>query len=497
MPPTGGYMFFRQTHSKKVNKPILQLVENKRTPRGVRQTIVVSLGSQLNIPKNIQTEVARAVEEKLIGQVNLLDYDFDVAEFADKIVQKIQREAKWNSTSKQIESTPEKVREDKTVAEIFVDDVTHSIDRELGPVLIGHHFWNKLGFDTILSNLGFAESQIKNAEISVLNRLIAGDSEHGILSWLDTVALPDILNFNASQFGDDRFYRISDKLHSNKSKIEEGLYQNQKSLYNLTSCIFLYDLTNTYFEGLCLRNTKAQRNGNQKEKRSDCPQIVIALILDSQGFIRRHDVFEGKLTDVKSLDLILKRISNEFEETSSPTIVFDRGMASKENVELIDKYDGLKYIFASRSNEEKQFIEDFQTAHFESIKGRESANKTKVEVLNRKIDDDIYLLCKSDGRKKKETAMRNQAEQRLESDLKRLADEIEKGKKKSQKAIENQIGRIKERHSKAAKYYDVDYIAGCFSYEVQSSIKLPKRLSNSLAILNDKFSKNQISFYPQ
>jgi transposase len=191
----------------------------------------------------------------------------------------------------------------------------------------------------ILNECGFSDSQVKNAEISILNRLIEQDSEHAILSWIKTVAIDDILGLDTRKYGDDRFYSISDKLLKNKEYIEENLYKREKDLFNLEDSIFLYDLTNTYFEGICAKNPKAQYNGNQKEKRTDCPQVVVALVIDQEGFIKGHRIFNGKMTDVKSLEKILDDLQEDFKDKSLPTIIFDRGMVSEENLNLLkNKY---------------------------------------------------------------------------------------------------------------------------------------------------------------
>ena len=170
---------------------------------------------------------------------------------------------------------------------MFVDDVQHGYDRELGPLLIGHAFWTRLHFPSILQSCGFNPSQIQSAEMSVLNRLIAQDSEHSVLPWLHTVAVEEVLEVNVDTFGDDRFYRISDKLLEHQDAIETSLYQREQDLFNLSNSIFLYDLSNTYFEGRQAGNPKAEYNGSQKEKRTDCPQVVVALVVDHEGLFSR------------------------------------------------------------------------------------------------------------------------------------------------------------------------------------------------------------------
>ena len=213
-----------------------------------------------------------------------------------------------------------------------------------------------MNFPNILKECGFNERQIKTAQISVLNRLIAQDSEYSISSWLQTVAVDELLGIDTSQMGDDRFYRISDKLLKNQEGIEESLYQREKDLFSLEDSVFLYDLTNTHFEGVCAGNPKAEYCKNQKEKRSDCPQVVAALVLDGDGFIRRHRMFPGKMSDAKSLKEIISAIEEEFQESRKPTIIFDRGMVSDENMNILKDHNNLKFIVMCRSGEEALLV---------------------------------------------------------------------------------------------------------------------------------------------
>jgi hypothetical protein len=468
---------------------VLQLVENVRTDRGPRQRVVVSLGTRFKIPKLQRSTVARIIKERLSGTLSLFSDDPKFIQYADYVVKKIQTEGKWDSARQRVSEFKEA---DRRTAKIFIDGVEHGYTRELGAILIGDTFWNRLNFPSILRECGFREIEIKTAEISVLNRLISQDSENGIIPWLRTVAVDELLDTDFMQFGNDRFYRISDKLLKHQSYIEEELYQREKDLFSLEDCIFLYDLTNTYFEGVCARNPKAKYSKNQKEKRSDCPQVVVALVLDGDGFIRRHRVFEGKVSDAKSLRHIVAEFKSEFSDKPMPTIIFDRGMVTEENIEFLKSYENLKYIVMCRSNEEEQFIDTFQKGNFDIVEGRDP--KKKVEVLLKPEADIVYLLCKSEGRKNKEQAMRNNREERLEKDLTNLQNQIQKGRENNPVKIEQRIGRIKERYGKVSQYYEITYTHREFSYALPENEKISKRVINSLGKLKGKADCNKITF---
>lgn len=482
-------MFFKDTYSKNSRAPVLQLLESVRTQQGPRSRLIVSLGTKFIIPKTDRKEVARIVRERLSGQVSLLVNDPKLLQYADHVVKKIQTDGKWDSARQRVVKFKES---NQQTAEIFIDNVTHGYNRELGPLLIGDNIWKQLKFPDILRGCGLRESEIKTAQISVLNRLISQDSESGIIPWMQTVAVDELLEIDSMQFGKDRFYRISDKLLKHQQDIEGNLYHREKDLFSLEDSIFLYDLTNTYFEGVCAGNPKAQYNKNQKEKRSDCPQVVIALMLDGDGFIRHHKVFDGKMSDSKSLAIILAGLEDDFKDKPMPTIIFDRGMVSKKNMELLHSYSNLKYIIMCRSNEEKQFINTFTTEDFKPVAGRDS--KKKVEVLLKSADDIVYLLCKSEGRKEKEQAMRNRKEEKLDAELQNLHDQIKKGRENNPSRVEQRIGKIKERFGKVAQYYEINYSHWKFSYSIPENETICKRLNTSLLKLKEKTDGNSITF---
>lgn len=482
-------MYFKYNKSKNSKSPVLQLIESVRTAKGPRQKLIVSLGTELKIPKRLQTLVAQCIKERLMGQIVVFEDD-EVSFFADRIVKKIQTEGKWTTAFNKIKDI-ENSKIERETAVIYINEVKNSYSRELGNILIGHHYWNLLQFPQILADCGFNQSQIVTAEISILNRLISQDSEHAIISWLQTVAIDEILNVDTSMFGDDRFYRISDVLLSKQTEIETALYGQERELFNLEDSIFLYDLTNTYFEGQCAANPKAEYGGHQKEKRNDCPQVVVALVIDSRGFIRRHRMFNGKMKDVSSLRYILSEMKSDFKSEVEPTMIFDRGVVSENNLELLKDY---KYIVASRSDEEAEFVEEFENGKFSKIEGRDDPEKTQVEVLLKERDDMVYLLCKSEGRKKKEESMRNSKEKKLEEELNKMSEQVKRNRSRDIAEIERQLGRLKERYRSVAKYYWFNYFPGEFAINYPEDKDINRRLRKSLDLLLTKFTKNELSF---
>jgi len=211
-------------------------------------------------------------------------------------------------------------------------------------------------------------------------------------------------------------------------------------------------------------------------------------MIDGDGFIRRHRLFNGKMSDAMSLKKILEKLADDFKNKEMPTIIFDRGVVSKDNLELLKSYNNLKYIVMCRPGEESLFAAKFESEDFEIIPGANS----QVEVSLRERGDEVFVLCKSEGRKEKETAMRSQREQRFEEALKKLSKQSYKTRNNGATQIERSVGRLKERYSSVAKYYDIHYDHWTFSYELEDDV--PKRLTNSLENLSRKIAENKITF---
>ena len=108
---------------------------------------------------------------------------------------------------------------------------------------------------------------------------------------------------------DNRLYRVLDKLYPHRATIEAALVQRERSLFNLDTTVYLYDLTSTYFEGQCPRNDKAKL-GHSRDKRPDCKQVVVGLVVNRDGFPITHEVFAGNTRDHSTLATMLDRLAD-------------------------------------------------------------------------------------------------------------------------------------------------------------------------------------------
>src|SRR5207247_9551845 len=137
--------------------------------------------------------------------------------------------------------------------------------------------------------------------------------------WLQCTALADLLGVDFSSRHDDALYRNLDRLHPNREHIETVLAEREKTLFHLDDTLYLYDLTSTYFEGQAASNPQAKR-GYSRDKRPDCKQVVVGLVVDRDGFPKAHEIFDGNPQDRRSLDQMLDALANRQGKRRGATV---------------------------------------------------------------------------------------------------------------------------------------------------------------------------------
>jgi transposase len=443
-------VFIRKTVRKYKDRTYTSylLVESISTPQGPRQKTICSLGDLSPGPKEKWQGLVARVEAALRGQVSWEGSDPAV----EQIVAKIR--------SVEVEGSGGAGAPGEVVA-IQTDRVALEEAREVGPVHVGHEMWLRLGLEEILREIGLPQRARWLSEAMVLNRLVAPCSEHAMPDWLRRTALGEILQVDFSELNDEALYRNLDHLHPNRQQIETALAARERTLFNLDDSYYLYDLTSTYFEGQCLQNPKAQR-GYSRDQRPDCKQVVVGLVLDREGFPKAHEVFEGNRQDRASLDEMLGILERRSGPRPGATVIVDRGMSYAENLEQI-RARGHHYVVAGRPHERFQWWEAFeQEEDWQEIvripsPRNPAQRKSRVWVKRVASATELHVLCRSEGRKAKDQAIREKQEQRLVADLKRLRARIVAGRLQAAEKIHEAIGRLKERYPRVARYFQIAY----------------------------------------
>jgi transposase len=450
-------MYIRKTISKQGKKTYVNylLVESIATPKGPRQKTICSLGDLGPRKREEWLKIARKMEDALSGQMTLIDDDIDP--FLRAAIEKVEKRKTRNEqeTSSVVGSAP------KNIVAVDTDKVETENHREAGPVHAGLQMYKRLEIDEILKSLGFSDDACELTAAMVMNRLISPSSEHAMPGWFERTALSDILGFDFSTVNDDKLYRHMDRLYPLRGKIEALLSERERTLFNLEDTILLYDLTSSYFEGLMFANPQAKR-GYSRDKRPDCKQVLIGLVLDPEGFPKAHEIYDGNRQDRTTVAEILDVLEARVGHKEGTTVVIDRGMAYDDNIQEI-KGRGYHYLVAGRQAERNQWLAEFeeeggwQEIFRESSPTNPFQEKTRVFIKAAERDGGTYVLCLSEGRKEKDRAIREKQECLLVEDLKKLQKRVETGKLKKPSAIHQSIGRLKERYPRVARYYAIEY----------------------------------------
>ena len=446
-------MFIREKKTKSTT--ILQLVRSERCTDGkVRQQIILSLG-EIKISDELRKTVAHEVEYRMNGYSRLEPLEYEVAQLVDEIINRLGSDGKLPSVTEQ-----ERVPPCSATTTILHDQVEHENGTQLGPLLPLVKAWDDLCLSEFLKERKFSPRQIRSAQISIFNRLIDPGSENDLLNWAQSMALNELLCERIELSGEDRFYRVSDKLLSCQRELEFHLRDRERELFNLNRTIVLYDLTNSYFEGQATENPKAKRSKNSKEKRSDCPLLSVGLVLDGEGFVLTHKVFNGNMHDSKSMVTAVRELQNLCDNGSRPLVVLDGGIASSENLSYLTE-NGFDYVVNGKRTTRKTFAADFhEVDQFHKVGERDD----KAPVLVRRIesDNEHVLLCRSNERKKKEEAIVSKTEEKLLVALEKLHKRIirKDGKlhlDQGPDTVNRNIGKICGKYTRASKFYTIDY----------------------------------------
>src|SRR5271167_2705830 len=247
--------------------------------------------------------------------------------------------------------------DDPDVVRIRLGKVGWTNGRRFGDVWLALWLWKFLHLDEIVDrHVPQGKETVRPADIvaiEVINRLCAPCSEFALAEhWSRSTALEDLLGVPDSAVTKDRLYRTLDRLLRAQEAIENDLKEQFGTLFQLDYDLLLYDLTSTYFEGLAEENDLARR-GYSRDHRSDCKQIVLALVVTREGFPLAHYTLAGNIKDVQTVKKVVKAIEKRFG-TAQRVWVMDRGMISKKTLAFLGK-PPRKYLLATLRKEVARF----------------------------------------------------------------------------------------------------------------------------------------------
>jgi transposase len=329
--------------------------------------------------------------------------------------------------------------------------------RRFGDVFLGWSVWQALGLDALLSTL-IPEGREGvpwplMAAILTLGRLCEPSSElHVAESWYRKTALEDLLGVADAQVNDDRLYRTLDRLLEHKNQIESHIRARLSELFSVDYDLLLYDVTSTFFEGLCAKNPMAKR-GHSRDQRSDCKQVCIALVVTREGLPLSYEVFDGNRVDVTTVEEIVETMETRFG-LAQRIWVMDRGMASQDNIAWLQK-TGRRYLLGASRSE----LAKWKEALLEERDWRNVREGLDVKLTTGPDAKETFVLCRSEARRTKESAIHERFRERIEQGLASLERRLLKARSKVDRGpVERQIGRLLGRNSRAAGRFVVDLL---------------------------------------
>ena len=247
------------------------------------------------------------------------------------------------STQLKLFSSEAEVPDDPNVARVLVKKVRVERTRRFGDCYLGLELWKQLGlaefFAQHLDVDGADVPWSRVAAVLAINRLCDPGSELAVEQhWYPSTALDDLLHIAKGKINDTRLYRCLDRLLPLKTKIEQHLKQRFGELFQAEFDVLLYDLTSTYVEGAAEENPMMRR-GYSRDHRPDCEQLVLALIVNQDGFPFSYELFDGNRADVSTVEAILRTVERKHGKARRVWI-FDRGVVSEENLVAIRKRGG-------------------------------------------------------------------------------------------------------------------------------------------------------------
>jgi transposase len=325
--------------------------------------------------------------------------------------------------------------------------------RSFGAVWLGWLLWRALKLDELCEKLLLRGREAvpwgEVIAILVIGRLCEPSSElHVAEQWYRTTALEDLLGVPTEQVYDERLYRTLDRVLPHKEAIERHLVERLGELFDLDYDLLLYDVTSTYFEGAA--DPSIARRGYSRDHRFDCVQVNIALVVTREGMPLGYEIFRGDTVDVSTVEQIVESMERRFGKARR-VWVMDRGMVSAENIAWLNA-TGRRYVLGTARSELKRWSRQLA----DRTDWRHIREDVQIKLCRGPDGVETFLLCRSASRIEKERAMHARFASRIEAGLGSLARRIEHSRRRlDRNVLERQIGRLLERHARAAARYAI------------------------------------------
>lgn len=471
-------MFIRQTQTRSRTSPkpyaTFRLVQSTRVGTAVKQTTLLNLGSHFDLPKREWPAMAQHIDDLLHAQQSVPDTTLSPAgqalaqRYAAQLVA-LRPSAAGMAAAR---ASTAQAGEVERYQEVDLDSLDLVRPRSIGVEHAALSAMRRCGLEDKLAALGLNRPQIAAAVGNIVARMAHPGSELATHAWLrQRSGLGELIGFDFETMDLNRLYRASDALFKHREALQDHLFAQAQSSFGFGQTITLYDLTNTYFEGIAAGVAKAKR-GHSKESRSDCPLVTLAMALDGSGFPRRSRVFAGNASESATL----KEMLDGLGAPAGATVVMDAGIATEANLTWL-RAQGYQYVVVSRLRE-RQFDPALATEV-------QSAGNVTIKI-HRVLDDKGHALlyCHSPAREQKDRAIDTSKAAGFEAALLKLRAGLSKprGTTDASKIMER-LGRLKQRYARAAQHYQVEVVKDAAGTQVRA-INWTKRIKPGSAAMH-------------
>ena len=408
-------MYIRKINIKKDGKShaYWALVESRRTPRGPRQHVIAYLGA-------MDTSGRLGIKMAAEGRS---DFQEDLFE---------NQEPEW------IEINLKAVRTER----VF----------DFGDIWLTLELIKKLGLDEFFHRfIPKGRGVIPWADMAIvliIARFCDPKSELYIAEhFYSHSSLPFLVGIPTDKIYVNRLYRALDKLLPHKEELEIHLKERFGTLFQIHYDLLLYDITSTYFEGECKDNEQAQR-GHSRDKRPDCKQVLIALVVTREGIPLGYEIFDGNRHDSTTVKDIVTNIEDKYG-TADRIWVMDRGMVSAKNISFLQQ-SNRRYIIGTPKSMLKKFEKQLLSKEWHTIH-----EGIEVQYCPSADGEETFILCRSASRKEKDKAIFERFKKNIQDGLSKIEKACDKGQVKEISVAERRIGRLLQRNTRAARLFDI------------------------------------------
>lgn len=408
-------MYIRKINIKKDGKShaYWALVESRRTPRGPRQHVIAYLGA-------MDTSGRLGIKMAAEGRS---DFQEDLFE---------NQEPEW------IEINLKAVRTERVFG--------------FGDIWLALELIKRLGLDEFFHRfIPKGRGVIPWADMAIvliIARFCDPKSELYIAEhFYSHSSLPFLVGIPTDKIYVNRLYRALDKLLPHKEELEIHLKERFGTLFQIHYDLLLYDITSTYFEGECKDNEQAQR-GHSRDKRPDCKQVLIALVVTREGIPLGYEIFDGNRHDSTTVKDIVTNIEDKYG-TADRIWVMDRGMVSAKNISFLQQ-SNRRYIIGTPKSMLKKFEKQLLSKEWHTIH-----EGIEVQYCPSADGEETFILCRSASRKEKDKAIFERFKKNIQDGLSKIEKACDKGQVKEISVAERRIGRLLQRNTRAARLFDI------------------------------------------